>query len=124
MNQFFSTCILKFVLPMSLLAAVGELHGSVGSNNPTGVAGIFNGNITTGCSYDPYTGNATRTITDIAVAGAVGEYPLALSRTFSSRNGWGHDFGMAGGWHHNYNWVVEDSSTSTNSNFQPGSYTG
>ena len=50
-----------------------------------GASGIFNGQVNTGCSYDPYTGNATRSITDIAVAGAVGEYPLALVRTANSR---------------------------------------
>ncbi len=99
------------------------LRAQVGDNNPTGVAGIFNGNITTGCSYDPYTGNATRTVTDIVVAAAVGEYGLSLSRTFSSRNGWGLDFGIAGGWHHNYNWVIEDSAPSQTSGFQPSSYT-
>jgi RHS repeat-associated protein len=123
MKYQFSTRPLPFVLSLALLALVSELRGEVGGDNPTGVAGIFNGNVTTGCSYDPYTGNATRTVTDISVAGAVGEYGLSLSRTFSSRNGWGHDFGMAGAWHHNYNWDVEDSATSTTSGFQPGSYT-
>ena len=47
-------------------------------------SGIFNGQAG-GCGYDPYTGNATRSITDITVAGAVGEYPLALVRTANSR---------------------------------------
>ena len=64
----------------ALLFAIGtsDLSAQVGDNNPRGNSGIFNGQINTGCSYDPYTGNATRSITDIAVAGAVGEYPLAL----------------------------------------------
>ena len=122
MRHLFYNHIIPIVLPVVLLASVGELRADVGGDNPPGVAGIFNGNITTGCSYDPYTGNATRTVPDIVVAGAVGKYPLSLSRTFSSRNGWGSAFGIAGGWHHNYNWVVEDSATSTTSNFQPSSY--
>ena len=89
---------------------VADLQGQVGNNNPSGVSGIFNGQVNTGCSYDPYTGNATRSITDIIVAGAVGEYPLALVRTSNSRNPstteW---FGYGGGWDHNYHWTMEDS---------------
>jgi hypothetical protein len=34
------------------------------------------------------------TITDIVVAGAVGEYPLALTRTSNSRSAWGNAFGI------------------------------
>jgi len=96
----------------------------VGGNNPTGVSGIFNGNITTGCSYDPYTGNATRSITDIAVAGAVGQYPLALVRTYNSRVsvGGAARFGVAGQWTHNYSWVIE-TSAAQNHPFTPSSYT-
>ena len=65
---------------------LADLQAQVGNNNPSGISGIFNGQVNTGCSYDPYTGNATRSITDIIVAGAVGEYPLALVRTSNSRN--------------------------------------
>src|SRR5437667_11506059 len=68
-----------------VLARASVLHAQVGNQNPSGASGIFNGQINTGCSYDPYTGNATRSITDIAVAGGVGEYPLALVRTANSR---------------------------------------
>jgi len=103
---------------------VQSLHAQVGGNNPTGVSGIFNGNITTGCSYDPYTGNATRSITDIAVSGAVGQYPLALVRTYNSRTGVGSAsrFGVAGQWTHNYSWAIEPSAPQ-NHPFTPSSYT-
>src|SRR5689334_1508536 len=85
------------------------LHAQVGDNNPTGVSGIFNGQAGA-CGYDPYTGNATRSITDIAVAGSVGDYPLALVRTANSRTPSTTDvFSYAGGWNHNYNWIMEDS---------------
>jgi RHS repeat-associated protein len=90
-----------------------QLQAQVGNNNPGGVAGIFNGNVTTGCSYDPYTGNAHRTITDIIVAGAVGEYPLALTRTSNSRNAWGNAFGLPGAWRHNYQWSIQVSARGT-----------
>ena len=86
-----------------------DLHAQVGNDNPTGPSGIFNGQAG-GCGYDPYTANATRSITDISVAGGVGEYPLALVRTANSRTpSTTGVFGWAGGWNHNYNWILEDS---------------
>lgn len=55
-----------------------------GDDNPTGVAGIFNGNITTGCPYDAYTGNGHREVDDIVVPGSVGSYPLKWTRYWNS----------------------------------------
>ena len=121
----FSLCgktVLRLILSVLALTLVSQLRAQVGNNNPTGPSGIFNGNITTGCSYDPYTGNATRTITDVAVAGAVGEYPLAFTRTYNSRNGVNNNFGLSG-WHHNYDWDLEDSATSRSAGSRPTSYT-
>ena len=43
-----------------VLALASVLHAQVGNQNPSGASGIFNGQVNTGCSYDPYTGNATR----------------------------------------------------------------
>ena len=99
------------------------LHAQVGDNNPTGVSGIFNGQAG-GCGYDPYTGNATRSITDISVAGAVGDYPLALVRTANSRTPSTTEvFSYAGGWNHNYNWIMEDSPATSTQNSPPTKYT-
>jgi YD repeat-containing protein len=77
-----------------------------GGDNPTGVYGAFNVRSTTGGSFDPYTGNATRTIPDITVAGAVGAYPLQWSRTMNSRAG--------ASWRHSYAWSCTATSASTN----------
>jgi RHS repeat-associated protein len=55
-----------------------------GDDNPTGVAGIFNGQITTAGSYDSYTGNAMRSVDDIVVPGSIGAYPLKWTRYFNS----------------------------------------
>jgi RHS repeat-associated protein len=99
------------------------LHGfgqAPGNDNPTGVAGVFNGNSTTGCSYDPYTTNATRTIPDLTVAGAVGAYPLQWARTMNSRVAGGSIFGQAGGWKHSYQWSCSAESNTTTT---PSSYT-
>ena len=76
-------CIVRAAIVLILLAFAlcrPNLEAQVGNNNPGGVSGIFNGQVTTGCAYDPFTGNASRSVTDIVVAGAVGEYPLALVR--------------------------------------------
>lgn len=61
-----------------------NLFGQVGNDDPYGPGDGSNGQITTGCSYSAYTGNATRSITDISVAGSVGAYPLAFTRTYAA----------------------------------------
>src|SRR5438034_7765296 len=115
-----------FLLALTaLLSAVSAspLCAQVGDNNVTGHSGIFNGQAG-GCGYDPYTGNATRAITDISVAGAVGDYPLALVRTANSRTPSTTEvFSYAGGWNHNYNWIMEDSPPRNGSNLPPTQYT-
>lgn len=94
-----------------------KLWAQVGGNNPTGVSGMFNGNVTTGCSYDPYTANATRTVTDMVVAGAVGDYGLSYARTWNSRIP--GDWLNPGGWQHPYKWRLEADDNLA----QPQSYT-
>ena len=105
--------LLGALLPLSAFAQ--------GIDNPTGVTGVFNGNSSTGCSYDPYTANATRAIPDLTVAGAVGAYPLQWTRFMNSRRAGGGLFGQGGGWGHSYQW----SCTATESviNNYPQSYT-
>lgn len=101
------------------------LRAQIGNNNPTGPAGVFNGNITTGCSYDPLTGNATRSITDLVVTGSVGKYPLAFVRTANSRYLQAGEFGFgpAGSWRHSYAWEIDGSETSnSNPSFPPTVY--
>ena len=114
----YSPRLLRLVLLAGLL--FGGAARSVlaqGNDNPTGTAGVFNGNSTTGCSYDPYTSNATRTIPDITVAGAVGGYPLQWSRTMNSR-AYGNTFGLGAAWRHSYQWIMADSETFNT--FEPG----
>lgn len=76
-----------------------------GNDSPTGVTGGFNGMVDTGCAYDPYTGNAQRTITDIVVPGAVGAYPLKWSRLYGSRTA-DIGSGIPVGWIHSYHWTM------------------
>src|SRR6476646_301961 len=107
-----------------------DVWAPLGNDNPTGLSGMYNGNVNTAGSYDPYTGNATRSITDITVAGAVGAYPLAFTRTMNSRYTPGAgtlEFGAAGSWRHSYQWTLDPyviSSSATNKwTILPGVYT-
>src|SRR5438094_2743289 len=117
----FLRLLFRGLLSFSVLGTITEVRGQVGNDNPAGVSGIFNGNVTTGCSYDPYTANAMRSLTDIAVAGAVGSYGLTFSRISDSRSGFGFWFGMPGAWRHSYQWTVDDSNQ-TQSTGPPTSY--
>lgn len=102
-----------------ILSCAGRVAAQ--NDNPTGPAGQFNGNSTTGGSYDPYTGNATRTVVDLTVGGAVGAYPLQWARTMNSRQPEGglNGFGNAGGWRHSYNWTIDDGPEVASSPYIP-----
>src|ERR1044071_5018420 len=81
---------------------------------PVGVTGIFNGNVTTGCSYDPLTHSARREVTDIVVPGSLGKYPLKMTRYYNSRSQYygfsppdlNPAIGLSPGWSHEYSWLV------------------
>lgn len=104
MNSFFR-CFIPAVT-MCLLATP-DTQAQIGNNNPNGVAGDYNGSITTGGSYDPFTGNASRAIDDIVVAGSVGAYPLAWTRRMNTRAVTTlANFGHGGGWSHSYQWEL------------------
>jgi RHS repeat-associated protein len=111
---------LRCVFFTSLFAVIQQLVFGQGADNPTGVTGVFNGNSTTGCSYDPYTANAQRIIPDLTVAGAVGKYPLQWSRIMNSRLANIGFFGGGGGWQHSYQWSC---SATENVTTAPDSYT-
>jgi Domain of unknown function (DUF6531) len=72
-------------------------------HNPIGVTGAFEGVITTGCAYNVLSHNATRQIDDIVVAGAIGKYPLKMTRYYNSRSTAVYGI-MGAGWLHEYSW--------------------
>lgn len=74
-------------IALCLLSAPTLLAVEQGDDNPTGVAGVYNGQITTAGNYDPFTGNAHREIDDIVVPGGVGKYPLKWSRYWNAAAG-------------------------------------
>jgi RHS repeat-associated protein len=73
-------------------------------HNPIGVAGAFEGMITTGCAYNVLNHNARREVDDIVVPGAIGKYGLKMTRYYNSRR---TTYGgmMGPGWTHEYMWV-------------------
>jgi RHS repeat-associated protein len=84
------------------LGVSASLAQEVDMHNPIGVKGIFNGNVATGCSYDPLSHSAHREVTDIAVPGSIGKYPLKMTRYYNSR----HQLSgaMGPGWTFEYYW--------------------
>ena len=101
------------LIPAALLGFGGlsaERARASGENNPVGVARAMNavGVISSAGSYSAYTGSTSRTVPDLVVPGGVGAYPLAFSRTTTSRyvpgdNTYG-TFGPSGNWRHSYRW--------------------
>jgi RHS repeat-associated protein len=75
---------------------------------PVSVAGIFNGNVTTGSSYDPLTHSAHRAIDDIVVPGSIGKYPLKMTRYYNSRAQYYAlgAIGLSPGWAYEYSWLM------------------
>jgi RHS repeat-associated protein len=98
MKRFF----FLLVLGLAFSSALPHSGFAIGENNPTGATGDWNGSVTTGGSYDPYTGNAKRAVDDLVVTGSIGAYPLKWSRVWNSRGG-GGAFGNSNWWH-NYMW--------------------
>jgi RHS repeat-associated protein len=91
------------VLFLAFALAPQALAQYVDDHNPVGVTGIFNGNIATGCSYDPLTHSAHRAIDDIVVPGSVGKYPLKMTRYYNSR---AVATSLGPEWRHEYLWSL------------------
>ncbi len=85
MNSISTAARIAIFFAIALMFAPPLFGQGTNYEGPVGVAGIFNGNITTGCSYDPLTHSAHRAIDDIVVAGSIGKYPLKMTRYYNSR---------------------------------------
>ena len=84
-------------------------HAQESQANPNGDAGALKEMVETGGGYSPHSGNASRSVTDLEVRGAVGQYGLDFTRTWNSTKG---------GWTHSWDWgtdwvkeTLEDSSS-------------
>jgi YD repeat-containing protein len=112
------TILLASTLPRAFAQGMGGGTDTPGNGNtyegPVGVTGIFNGNITTGCSYDPLTRSAKREVVDIPpIPGSIGKYPLKMTRYYNSRAQYyassayfNPAIGLGPGWSHEYSWLL------------------
>jgi len=105
------TPLIPFGLVGAFLLALAAPRVCAQGNNyegPIGVTGIFNGNVTTGCSYDPLTHSAHREVTDIVVPGSIGKYPLRMTRYYNSRQQYYalSAIGLGPGWAQEYSWLL------------------
>ena len=102
-QSLFAVVLFLFPLAASPLFAQGTYY-----DGPVSVTGIFNGNVTTGCSYDPLTHSAHRVIDDIVVPGSIGKYPLKMTRYYNSRAQYYalSAIGLSPGWAHEYSWLI------------------
>jgi len=76
---------------------------------PVGVAGIFNGNVASGCSYDPLNHSAHRAVVDIPpIPGSIGKYPLQMVRYYNTRQQYYGlvSGGLSPGWSYEYSWLL------------------
>ena len=85
MNSITIAARIAIFFAIALMFATPLFGQGTNYEGPVGVTGIFNGNITTGCSYDPLTHSAHRPIDDIVVPGSIGKYPLKMTRYYNSR---------------------------------------
>ena len=114
------TFLLQFTLAGSICFLFAHPSRGTGNDSPTGVTGTFSGTIATAGSYDPYTGNATRMVEDMTVAGSVGAYPLKWTRVLNTRN-FGGVTGLArGGWTHSYDWHIYMRSSANPDHWNDG----
>lgn len=93
MKLILSVVVCVFCVQTRALAEAGD-------DNPTGVAGSYSGSITTGCSYDAYTGSASRQIDDIVLPGT-GAYPLKWTRYWNSHTNYLDNF-VGASWRFSY----------------------
>src|SRR5436309_892585 len=77
-KKIFTSC----AVALATAFGSGTASAEQGDDNPTGVTGIYNGNVSTAGSYDPLTGNSVRSIDEISVPAALGAYGLKWTRTF------------------------------------------
>ena len=108
MNSTTTAARIAILFAIAIMFHTAVLAQGNNYEGPVGVTGIFNGNVTTGCSYDPLTQSAHRVIDDIVVPGSIGKYPLKMTRYYNSRQQYygGPAIGLSPGWAHEYSWLL------------------
>src|SRR5437764_1338826 len=108
-----------FFVVLQTMAVLGQTPASTPDENPEGNTGALKAQVTTGGSYDAHSGNATRSITDLHVPGALGVYGLDFTRYWNClRNDYDNNFAWtspnfgAPGWSHSWEWHALEEDTS------------
>ncbi len=97
--------LLFVILPSPLTSQASESTPS-GDKDPEGNTGVLKEQVTTGGGYNPRSGNASRSVTDLSVPGAVGVYGLDFTRHWNSSPTGGSASLAGGGWSHSWDWVA------------------
>ncbi|MBV9007715.1 MAG: hypothetical protein JO354_00905, partial [Verrucomicrobia bacterium] len=100
-----AVCGAAFLLGLSVPQARCQTGQAGEYQGPVGVTGMFTA-ITTAGSYDPAFHSARREIDDIVVPGAVGKYPLKMTRYLNTRGDYSEPNGMGPSWTHEYSWTA------------------
>ncbi|MEY2583985.1 MAG: hypothetical protein QOD80_11, partial [Verrucomicrobiota bacterium] len=90
-------------------------------DNPEGNTGALKSQVTTGGSYDAHSGNATRTVTDLHLPGALSTLGLDFTRYWNSvPNDVENPYAVlprsfaASNWSHSWEWYANEEDTSDN----------
>jgi RHS repeat-associated protein len=115
-NRFLLALALSFFVALGMTGALAQLPGPTPDANPEGNTGACKARIETGGGYDAHSGNASRSVTDLRVPGALGIYGLDFTRHWNSippdedqaQAVWPTDFGDSG-WGHSWGWSAMES---------------
>jgi RHS repeat-associated protein len=106
------------LLGLGLSSIPAQTPAATPDENPEGNTGALKAQITTGGSYDAHSGNATRTVNDLHVPGALGVYGLDFTRHWNSiPNDYYNAFAElpssfgASGWSHSWEWHANEEDT-------------
>ncbi len=115
-SPFFLTRLVGLVVAAAAGSALAQGNPEpTPHQDPTGNTGALKAQVDTGCGYDARTGNGTRSVTDLKVPGALGDYGLDFTRYWNSLPAgdsptmpaampfW--DFGVSG-WTHSWGWTA------------------
>jgi RHS repeat-associated protein len=110
-----------------ILGLVPSAIAQTSTDNPGGPTGIYTGNITTAGEYQPFSGNQTRVVEDLAVPGSVGASPLKWTRYYNTTVQDGQwtfsykDYQLTSGWSRLPNGLhIPASGMPDYSTFEPG----
>ena len=109
------------LLGLGLGSLLAQTPAATPDENPEGNTGALKAQVATGGAYSAHSGNATRSVTDLHMPGALGVYGLDFTRHWNSvpndlANPYAvppSSFGFSG-WSHSWEWYAQAEETSAN----------